>query len=93
MTTANVPDLRGEVYQRAALATFSGPDGPPNIDGAGLDGQDFRALASIFSALAEYSDLIAMAHDARSIGHITTATQYEARAERIYNRLPKGARW
>jgi hypothetical protein len=91
LASAIVPDLRTARHMLASLEIF--PGGVPNIDGYSIDPDDFSALAEVFSALAEYSDLIALAHRARAAGRIPEAGRLERRAERIYNRLPAGARW
>jgi hypothetical protein len=89
MSNATVPSLRS--LDAVACAMFL--DGAPNLDGLGASADEFRSGARILSALAEYLDLIALAHDARTEGRIPDALRLESRAERIYNRLPQGARW
>jgi hypothetical protein len=89
MSNATVPSLKSLNH----VATTLFPDGAPFLDALSTDGDEFRDAARLLSAMAEYCDLVALAHDARGEGRIPDALKLESRAEKIYNRLPAGARW
>lgn len=64
----------------------------PNLDGL-ADAEELETAGSVFTLLAEYARLSAMARRNRSVGHVAAARQNEAMANLAYFRLPEWAQW
>jgi hypothetical protein len=69
------------------------PDEPgiPNLDDCW--NSDREKYAVVFAALADYCTIKSLASAHRAAGRIDIGTQCEKECERIYNELPKWARW
>ncbi len=66
---------------------------PLNLDGLSVDADAVEEMASVYQTLATYAQHKAKAMKARKAGDITSALTQERLCERIYNQLPKWARW
>jgi hypothetical protein len=69
------------------------PFEPINLDAIATDGADMFHVCHVLRDLAEYARVKSNAMALREKGHIRSAQEAEAHCERIYNELPKWARW
>lgn len=65
----------------------------PNLDDLSIDPQDLRDAQDVLALAYEYAEQKASAMELRMEGDVATASLFEQRAEEIYFKLPKRARW
>ncbi len=65
----------------------------PNLDGLSVDPDELLGASHVFYVLHEYARCKAGAMRHRVAGDINAARYLEAECDRLYNILPKWARW